>query len=334
MRCFHNKPKPVQQKMGDLPATRFQAVRPFYNCGTDYAGPFLIKPHSLRKCSLVEVYLCIFICFSTKAIHMEVVTSLSAEAYIAALTRFVSRRGLPANIYSDCGSNYVGAASTLNKVMKQFLKQVEVRKMVESFTTQQHINFHFIPPAAPHQGGLWERAVRSIKHHLIRVVGNQTLTLEEFITLTTRIEAILNSRPITPMSNDPSDIDCLTPGHFIVGAPLVSLPEPDWKEVPSNRLSRWQLVQALTQSVWRRWNREYLYTLQQRCKWLKPQANIKTGELVLVHEPDLPPLKWKMGRIVKTFPGKDGLVRTVEILTQTGKLIRPITKVSPLPVND
>ncbi|XP_054259644.1 uncharacterized protein LOC128984366 [Macrosteles quadrilineatus] len=111
------------------------------------------------------------------------------------------------------------------------------------------ISFHFNPPAAPHQGGLWEGAIKSVKHHLRHVIGDHVLTLSEFMTLTTQVEAILNSRPLTPMSNDPSDVTVLTPGHFLVGAQLASVPDENLEEVPDNRLKHWHLVKALNQRI-------------------------------------------------------------------------------------
>lgn len=328
--CFRCRPSLATQKMGELPQVRLTQGRVFLNTGSDFLGPFLIKPNSLRKSSAVKMYICVFICLSVKAVHLEVVSSLSTEAFIAALTRFVSRRGLIANLYSDCGTNYVGAASELKKLFKN----EESKRALDNFSQENGTIFHFLPPAAPHQGGLWERTVRSIKHHLRRVIGEQIFNFEEFITLTSRVEAILNSRPLTPLSADPSELDCLTPGHFLIGGPLIALPEPRWEDVPSNRLSRWQLIQATTQNFWRRWSTEYLHTLQQRGKWTSPKTNLKTGDLVLIHEPNTPPLSWRLGRITSTSPGSDGLVRVVHLHTARGPISRPIAKVSPLPLED
>jgi len=334
IRCYRCNPRLSSQKMGDLPSVRVTPATVFYNTGTDYLGPFLVKPNNLRRTPPVKMYICVFICMAVKAVHLEVVSSLSAEAFIAALTRFVSRRGLCGNLYSDCGTNYVGAASEIQKTIKHLFKQEEYRLAIDKFSTEHQIQFHFLPPAAPQMGGLWERMVRSIKHHLRRVIGNQIFTHEEFCTVATRIEAILNSRPLTPTSADPNEIDCLTPGHFLTGRPLVALPEEDWKNVPSNRLSRWQLVQSVSQNFWRRWKQDYLHTLQPRSKWETPHSNLKIGELVLIHEPNAPPLSWKMGRITATSPGSDGLVRVVHLKTARGPLSRPVTKVSPLPLED
>ena len=188
-----------------------------------------------------------------------------------------------------------------------------------------------MPTNAPHQGGLWERAVCSAKHHLHRVIGDQLLTYEEFVTLTTRVEAILNSRPIVPLSTDPNDLEPLTPGHFLAGGPLKSVIESNLSDIPSNRLRRWQQVQAFSQHIWRRWQQEYLHLLQQRSKWNTPQDNLKIGDLVIIHNSNSPRLHWKMGRISGVSPGKDGIVRVVHLKTATGNYSRPATRVSRLP---
>lgn len=323
--CFRHKPRNKIPLMGNLPKARVTPCRPFLNSGLDYGGPFNIKIHNLRSARLIKAYICIFVCLVTKAVHIEVVTDLTTDAFIAALTRFVSRRGLCKNIFSDCGTNFVGA----NNALQTLLKSAGRQPLLE-YSAQQGINFHFNPPAAPHQGGLWEGAIKSAKHHLRRVIGEQVLTLSEFMTLTTQIEAILNSRPLTPLSNDPSDLTALSPGHFLVGSPLVAVPEEDLQDVPTNRLKHWQLIQSLHQRVWKRWHLEYLHTLQQRGKWNVPAVNLREGDLVLIHQPT-PPLSWPLARITGVSPGKDGVVRVVHLKTAQGTFTRPAHKVFPLP---
>lgn len=327
--CFRMKPKMESPLMGDLPSGRVNPGRVFSTSGTDFAGPFRIKIHTLRKTQPVKVYLCLFICFSTKAVHIELVSDLSTEAFLAALSRFVSRRGRINHLHCDCGTNFVGAAASLHKTFQDLMKTPSL----QSFALENRISFHFLPPHSPHQGGLWERAVRSAKHHLQRVIGTQVLTYEEFLTLTVRVEAMLNSRPIVPLSADPNDLEPLTPGHFIAGGPLTSILEPDLTHITSNRLRRWQLVQAFSQQIWRRWYSEYLHTLQERPKWNTPKENIKVGDLVIVNEPHTAPLHWKMGRVTAVNPGADGVVRVVHIRTTTGNYSRPAVKISRLPID-
>ncbi|XP_046400585.1 uncharacterized protein LOC124166915 [Ischnura elegans] len=310
------------------------SIRPFQKTGMDYAGPFTIRSHALRRTVPLKVYLCLFICMCTKAVHLEVVTDLSSDAFIAALTRFVSRRGLCSDLYSDCGTNFVGASTQLKRTIKNFYSSPETQEAISHFATENCINFHFIPPAAPHQGGLWERAIKSAKTLLIRSIGQTLLTLQEFITLVTKVEAMLNSRPLTPLSTDPADVSALTPGHFLIGTSMTAIPEDDFAALPTNRLSRWQTVQAFSQRIWRRWHQEYLHTLQQRSKWTRRRQNLKVGDLVAVHSPKTPPLQWCLARITKAIPGDDGIVRVVQLRTPKGTLTRPATRVFPLPIDD
>ncbi|XP_024884736.1 uncharacterized protein LOC112462898 [Temnothorax curvispinosus] len=132
---------------------------------------------------------------------------------------------------------------------------------------REKIKWSFNPPFALHFGGLWESGVKSFETHLRRVVGDQVLSLEEFITVLAQVESVLNSRPLCPMSTDPSDLEVLSPGHFLTMEPLVSVPTHNVTPLPVNRLYRWQLVQRIHQDFWKRWHHEYLHTLQQLPKW-------------------------------------------------------------------
>lgn len=327
MTCFKHKPTTQTPLMGNLPPLRTTPARPFLNVGIDYGGFFNIKIHKIRTLRLTKMYICVFVCMATKAVHIEVVTDLTTSAFISALTRFVSRRGICASISSDCATNFVGANNYL-KLIADSLNKAEIH----SFAAQKGIQFKFNPPAAPHQGGLWESAIKSIKYHLKRAIGEHVLTLPEFITLTTQIEAILNSRPLTALSEDPKDPSALTPAHFLIGCPLTAVPEEDLFKVPSNRLKHWQLLQSLHQQIWKRWLLEYLNTLQQRMKWTKASRNLKVGDLVLVHQPTSP-LTWPLARVEAVSPGSDGVVRVVHLKTSQGHLTRPAHKVCPLPCN-
>ena len=130
--------------------------------------------------------------------------------------------------------------------------------------SRRSIEFHFIPPRAPHFGGLWEAAVKSTKQLLYKATGSASLTYEELATLLAEIEAILNSRPIAPMSNDANDLAALTPGHFIIGEPLTSLVDSQSTHTNVNLLTRWKLVTHVKLEFWKRWSRKYISTLQQR----------------------------------------------------------------------
>jgi hypothetical protein len=242
----------------------------------------------------------------------------------------MARRGIVANLYSDNGTNFVGIDRELKETY--FLLQQDKVDSIKCFLADRSINWHFIPPHSPHMGGIWEAGVKSCKHHFKRIVENALLRYEELYTLLTLIESCLNSRPITPMSNDPHDLEALTPGHFLIGAPLTAPLEPNLEETQSNRLSRWELVERLRQQWWSRWCHEYLHQLQSRAKWRSKSSDIRPGKMVVIKEENVPPLLWRLGRIHDLHPGGDGAVRVVTIKTARGIIKRAVHKVCPLPI--
>ncbi|GBP12586.1 hypothetical protein EVAR_10249_1 [Eumeta japonica] len=213
IKCCRIKGETIQPIMGHLPAERTNLEFPFFDTGVDYAGPIMIADRKGRGCKLIKTYISVFVCLATRAVHLELVSDLTKEAFISALNRFMARRGKPRNIFSDNGTSFVGAFNELSNILKQDFSS--------HFT--EGINFSFIPAYTPHFGGLWESAVKSIKYHLRRVLGLTHLTYDEMCTCLTQIEAILNSRPLTPLSIDTSDLTPLTPAHFLIGRSLTSL---------------------------------------------------------------------------------------------------------------
>ncbi|XP_045488936.1 uncharacterized protein LOC123690116 [Pieris rapae] len=327
--CYRLKASLTQPQMGDLPPDRITAARPFSGVGTDFAGPFSIKVSSLRNAKIVKGYLCVFVCLVTKSVHLEVVSSLSTEAFIACLSRFVSRRGLPNLIRSDCGTNFKGSERYLGEVYK-FLTENQLP--IESSLSRRGIKWKFSPAGYPSWGGIFEAVVKVAKTHIRRIIGESVLTYEELATVFCNIESVLNSRPLCPISSDPNDLEALTPGHFLIGAPLNALPEYPFVDTPINRLSRFQLLQQLSQSFWKRFNIEYLHLLQQRVRWIDKTDPPKVGDLVLIKEPNMPPLSWRRGRIIKLFPGADGTPRVAEVRVGESVLKRAVACLSRLPV--
>jgi hypothetical protein len=330
--CFRLSASTMSQLMGDLPASRVTPSKAFSTSGVDFAGPFLARERGGRGKKSFKIYIAIFVCFATRAVHLEVVTDLTTQAFLGALKRFISRRGRPLEIISDCATNFVGADRELKSLLGSVLSRSE-HSTVFNFSSSEGITWKFNPPAAPHHGGIWEAGVKSMKYHLRRTMGRSLLTLEELFTLTAQIEACLNSRPLCPLSSDPNDLSPLTPGHFLIGSALTAIPEPDLNSTPVTRLDRWQLVQSLTQSFWKRWSKEYLARLQQRPKWYVSQSNISVNDLVLIKNELTPPLKWRLARVLKLHPGRDEKVRVVTLKTESGELTRPITKLCRLPLD-
>lgn len=326
LRCFRFNPSIVEPIMGNLPRDRSIAIGPFNIVGVDYAGPFLIRRNRSRVTE--KCYIGVFVCFSTKALHLELISSLSAKSFIQALRRFVARRGKPQKIYSDNGTTFVGAQRELGEFLKKN------RDQLTDSCVSEGIEWSFIPPYSPHFGGLWEAGVKSVKHHLKRVLANAHLFFEEFNTVLCQIESILNSRPLSPLSSDPNDFLPLSPAHFIIGRTLTSLPDENLENVAINRLTRYQLAQQLCQHFWSRWKREYICELQRRTKWKASNGSLSKGALVILKEENLPPSDWRLGRIMEIHPGADGIGRVATIQTARGMLKRSFSKICPLPLQD
>lgn len=163
-------------------------------------------------------------------------------------------------------------------------------------------------------------------------MGNATLTYEHFYTILVQIEGILNSRPLTPLSNHVDDYLPLTPSHFLIGRAITTVPDPSVQHIPENRLSLYQRLQQIIQNFWSRWTKEYISELQCRAKWKTRSQNAEVGALVLLKDDNLPPTKWRLGRIIQTHHGPDNLVRVVTISTASGITKRAISKICPLPV--
>ncbi|XP_058980683.1 uncharacterized protein LOC131803411 [Musca domestica] len=322
--CILDKKKHCSQIMAALPPERTIIDRAFTTTGVDFAGPFEIKSFLGRACKITKGYVCVFVCFSTKAIHLEAVSDLSTANFIAALHRFIARRGCPGTIFSDNGTNFVGASRKIERNYRRFIR--ESCDSASEALVQQGVVWKFIPAGAPHMGGLWEAGVKSFKQHFRKHCRNLGFTFEEMATVLARIEACLNSRPLCPMSDDPGELASLTPGHFLIGAPLLAPPEPMVNESPISLVNRFRKVQALANQFCIRWKEEYLKNLHMRYKWKYPEREVDRGDLVVVRQENLPPTSWKLGRVINVYPGVDGHVRVVDVRTTNGVVKRPIAK--------
>lgn len=332
VKCFRVKPAFSEATMGSLPTGRVTVSRPFSHCGVDYAGPIILRESKRRNARNHKAYVALFVCFAVKAVHIELVSDLTSDAFIAALKRFISRRGKPSHVYSDNGTNFVGAHNQLKEFFDNLSKN-ETQEEVKHFLRTQQTSWNFIPPNAPHFGGLWEAAVKSAKYHMNRIIGKAHLTFEELQTILCEIEAVLNSRPITALSSDPNDLSFLSPGHFLIGTTMNGFPCYDLRDINENRLVRWQRVEQLRQHFWQRWSGEYLHSLQTRSKWKADKGvQLETGQLVLIRQQDLAPLHWLLGRVHEIHAGADGIVRSATVRTAKGFLTRPLTKLAILPI--
>ncbi|XP_048478170.1 uncharacterized protein LOC125488763 [Plutella xylostella] len=165
-----------------------------------------------------------------------------------------------------------------------------------------------------------------------RITGDSKLTFEEFTTVLSLIEAALNSRPLSPLSADPNDLLPLTPAHFLIGRPLTAPASADLTGAAPHRLLRYDRVEQMRQHFWRRWSKEYVSELQIRSKWKTREQDLQIDMMVLIKEDNTPPLRWRLGRIVRTYPGKDGVSRVADIRTARGIIQRTFAKICPLPM--
>ena len=272
VRCRKTYARTATQVMGQLPASRVIPISPFHHTGADYMGPLKIKRGYTCKTSSIDVYVCVFVCMATKAVHLEMVLNLTTSDFFAALRQFVAQRGCPETLATDNGSNFVGAQRELQRIY-QLLNSGEAQSSVDRFCTTQNIKWTHSPARSPHFGGLWEAAVRNMKRLLYKVVDPHYLSMYELFTLLIEIESVLNSRPLMPLDSGPEDgMEVLTPGHFLVGKALKSIPTTVPIHRNNNVLRRWNLCQRLTPDLE---NTSCIYSVSTngaahsaKCKWV------------------------------------------------------------------
>ncbi|XP_066602492.1 uncharacterized protein [Prorops nasuta] len=267
---------------------------------------------SLPAARSVKCYVAVFVCLATRAVHLELVSRLDTEAFLAALSRFISCRGKPAVMYSDNGLNFQGADAELKRAYQCSLEAARSQKT----DSLSEIEWKFIPVATPHWGGLWESAVKSMKHHLKRSIGVFVPNFEELTTLLTKIE----SRWTYSLR-----------GIFLSGRALNSPPELSTLDLRESSLNRWQTVNRITETFWKKWSSEYSQTLQHRPKWQNSNSEFGEGDLVLVKVPNNPPRMWTLGRILKLVPGVDGVARVAVLKTARKEIQRSLSQLCKLP---
>ncbi|XP_022187700.2 uncharacterized protein LOC111046453 [Nilaparvata lugens] len=287
------------------------------------------KCSSLKKPRVYKGYLALFICLAVKAVHLEYVSELTTESFLAAFDRFASRRGLPSHVYSDNGLSFVGAAKKLSDISK-FL--ADSKTDIFNALVQREVTWHFNPPSAPNFGGIWEANIKSAKTVLKIQIGDNPMSMEEYFIVLSRIESIMNSRPLLERSQDPNETSpLLTPGHFLIGRPLLQAVEIPLDTTTPVR-QRWTHLRRIVQTFWNRWSTEYLHTLMQRNKWKTPSESLKVGHIVLIKNTSTAPTLWPLGIVEQIFPGQDQVVRVALIRTACGHLTRPVNKLIVLPI--
>jgi len=269
----------------------------------------------------------LFTCLSVRAVHIEVVDEMSSSAFINALRRLIAIRG-PVKMYrSDRGTNFVGATDHIG---------VDVINVedgdTKDFIAKTNSVWVFNSPHSSHMGGIWERMIGVSRRILESMLSNtHTLTHDVLATLMAEVSAIINSRPIVPVSTDPECPEVLSPSALLTMKLDLDQQPVDEMSLKDLYKDQWKRVQYLANQFWLRWRKEFLQSLQTRPKWHHDQSPLKVNDIVLLRDYDVPRNCWPKGRVNKIFPSTDGKIRKVElcIINAEGKqsfLVRPIVE--------
>ena len=250
--CRNRRAAPQPPMMADMPSERFDTSRPFNTVGIDYLGPLTVR--KFRKTE--KRYVLLVTCLATRAVHLEVAQSLDTDSFLMALRRFMARRGKPAKILSDNGTNFVGG----ERELREAVQSLDQERIADELS-QSYIDWRFITPAASHMGGVWERLVSSVKRALRVVLGAQIVSDEVLSSALCEVEHVINSRPLTYVSSDTDDFRALTPNHLLIGSNSPHLPPGVFGPRDLHTRKKWRHAQALASHFWKRWSKEYLPTL-------------------------------------------------------------------------
>lgn len=322
--CKIQRANPMPPPMADLPNGRLAAyTRPFSYVGVDYFGPMTVAVGRRNE----KRWGVLITCLTIRAVHLEVAHSLSADSCIMALRTFMARRGVPIQIYSDRGTNFVAA----NKELSEALREMDQQQVIQEITSQ-HTEWTFIPPASPHMGGAWERLIQTVKANLQKMLPMRRPSDEVLRNTLAEIENLINSRPLTYVPVDDPDAPVLTPNHFILGSSSGLKPASRMDDRALILRRSWRESQREADLFWQRWLRDYLPELTKRTKWFSDVKAIEVDDIVVIVDPDLPRNCWLKGRIIAVKQAKDGHVRSATVQTKMGIYERPATKIAVLDV--
>ena len=324
--CKRHNQKLGEQVMASLPSDRVtsESSFPFEVTGVDLFGPLYVttkaKTRSQVTRTSIKRYGVLFTCMKCRAIHLEIALDLSTDSFINTLLRFIARRGPPRILISDNGTNFRGAAMEVVEGLTRLNHE-----RITNVLSEKRVEWKFNCPAASHRGGAWERLVRSVRKVLCAQLRERAVNEDTLHTYLCEVEKIINDRPLTKLSDDPRDMNSITPNHIL----LIGR-NPSRSMVCSGNVDlrvRWKLVQSLADEFWARWRKEYLVTLQERQKWVKEKRNFQVGDLVLLFDKGLPRGSWNKALITEVVRGDDNCVREVVVRHAEGILRRDVRKI-------
>ena len=317
--CMNNKVFPRPPQMGKLPIARTDVkATPFSQTGVDLLGPFVVTIG--RKAH--KYWVVLFTCLTIRAIHLELVQSLSTDDFILAYRNFCNIRIRPRNMYCDNGTNFVGASRELKQSWEQ-MKTKNQNVKNNTIVTDYETEWHFNPPLSPHMGGAWERMVRSVKNTLKVLMNEQKPRVETFRSLLFEVMNIINSRPLTYKPTDPGIAPAITPNDIlkleIGGVCLIG----EFEDSDLSRRKQWRIAQRMADHFWKRWVTEYMPELTKRSKWHVKQQPIKVGDIAVIVDANQSRNTWEKGTVTKIFKDCTNQVRSAEVRVPE---INPATK--------
>ena len=325
-----------------LPSVRVKRCVPFLYVGVDYLGPLYVRMGP----ELQKVWICLYTCAATRAIHLELISDMSAEQFLLCLRRFIAHRGRPECIISDNAKQFKLAKTVLDKLWSQTVTDSDV----QNYVADQGIAWRFIVERAPWMGGFYERLVGSVKRALKRAIGTMCLTITQLQTVLAEVETVVNSRPLLYPQIGLDDGPMLTPGHFLQPIRASGVPDappadrdPDFAASvisADTLLQSWKRGQRLLNQFWQSWRNDYLLNLREqhsvRNRNLRAALNRvpQVGDPVLIKD-NLPRAQWKLGIVDQLVRSHDDLIRAAIVrLPNRKKLQRPIKLLYPIEMSD
>ena len=322
-----------------LPDFRVQRQEPFATTGLDYLGPLYVKQPNKRD--VTKVWICLYTCAVTRAIHLETVTDMTATQFLQCLRRFMAICGKPSLILCDNAKQFHTTERVFNKLWAEATENDEVQDVCSG----QQISWKFTVELAPWMGGFYERMVALVKTALRQTLQSARITAEELQTVCYEVAAVLNTRPLTYCEDDASDIP-LSPADLIQRRNsqfpalqgLAQGPaDEDFVPAPATQkvlILQWRRTQQVLNALWNKWRTAYLQTLKDRA-WRPGKRNTtsqepKIGTVVLIKD-DLPRGRWQVGKIVALHDSRDRSCRSAKLVLPNKKTLnRPIRLLYPI----
>ena len=318
--CYRGRARSFQPVMAPLPLERTEKhFHSFSTVACDMAGPFEILPFPELAPNLkAKTWITLFTCLTSRALVLDWSFSLSTETFIHSFVRLFARRGYVNVIILDQQPSFVRADVEIKKLF-QNIYRTNVEKKFTSLPNP--VEFQFSSPLASHEQGVIERMVQITKKSLRISLGKKRdITLEDFRTLLASAEMTANSRPLSAVSSSSDDLVPITPFHLMNGRSTSQLPTELVPNIEKNINKQWKLRSLLSKQYWNTWQTSYLLELNKMKCWHNKNAQQPfLNEIVLVQEPQIRNrFFWPLGRIIKLYDSKDGIIRRVTVRTYDG----------------